>query len=216
MVMANNNNLRALIPGIFCTGADSMVVNQHDNTVHLHILPEKNSETTVRVHFHQSTIAMQPSHTSTDILKYIIQVDFHHAHASLEMLGLYQLCDQEALDIQTVINHHVPHCTSKQVWKGVLNDASHVLFDAKIIVHPDAQKTCATLSNKNLLLSPAAQVQSKPILEIYADDVKCTHGATVGCLDQQALFYLRSRGIAENVAKEMLVSAFCDRGDLDE
>ena len=138
----------------------------------------------------------------------MINVRFNHAHAALTLLGLYQLHDQNSVEINTTINHCVPHCSSKQIWKGVLHDSSKAVFKGKIIVHPLAQKTSTHLSNKNLLLSKTAEVITKPILEIEADDVQCTHGATVGCLDQNALFYLRSRGIFENDARQLLVDAF--------
>ena len=106
------------------------------------------------------------------------------------------------------IDHAKPHGTSREHYRGVLDGASRGIFNGKVMVHPDAQHTDAQQSNHNLLLSKAAEVDTKPQLEIYADDVKCTHGATVGQLDDSMMFYLRSRGIEQEVAKALLIYAF--------
>ncbi len=137
-----------------------------------------------------------------------ITVNFQEQHAEVCVFGLYQGCDKQTLSVITTMNHAVPHCTSRQLWKGVLRDAAKASFEGKIIVAKHAQKTAAHLSNKNLLLSKTAEVSTRPFLEIDANDVQCTHGATVGCLDQDAIFYLRSRGIAEQDARELLIDAF--------
>src|SRR5262249_35038935 len=101
-----------------------------------------------------------------------------------------------------------PDCGSRQFYNGILDDSAHGVFHGRIIVHKDAQKTDAKQTNRNLLLSDSAQIDTKPQLEIYADDVKCTHGATIGQLAEEALFYLRSRGIEEQTARELLLGAF--------
>jgi Fe-S cluster assembly protein SufD len=106
------------------------------------------------------------------------------------------------------VEHASPHCDSRQFYHGILDGRSHGVFSGRIIVHKDAQKTDAKQTNKNLLLSQEAQIDSKPQLEIYADDVKCTHGATIGQIDQDAIFYLRSRGIAEDAARALLLFGF--------
>ncbi len=137
-----------------------------------------------------------------------IIVNFLEPGASVEILGLYKTQGEQTLQIKTLMHHHVPRCESRQVWRGVLDHHSKVDFEGKIIVAKDAQKTSAHLSNKNLLLSDNAEIKTKPFLEIYADDVKCSHGATVGCLDANAIFYLRSRGVPENEARALLVEAF--------
>ena len=103
-----------------------------------------------------------------------------------------------------------PHCTSNQHYKGVLDDVSTGVFNGKIHVHPDAQKTEAFQTNNNILLSDTAKMTTKPQLEIYADDVKCSHGATVGQLDEDALFYLQSRGIPKDESRLMLMDAFAN------
>jgi Fe-S cluster assembly protein SufD len=122
--------------------------------------------------------------------------------------GLYVASGRQHVDSHTRIDHARPHGTSRELYKGILDGAAHGVFAGKVIVHPDAQKTDAQQANKNLLLSRGAEIDTKPQLEIYADDVKCSHGATVGQLDREVLFYLRSRGIDEEAARSLLTFAF--------
>ena len=107
-----------------------------------------------------------------------------------------------------LVEHASPHCSSRQFYNGILDGHSHGVFHGRIIVHKDAQKTDAKQTNRNLLLSDDAQIDTKPQLEIYADDVKCTHGATIGQIEENALFYMRSRGIDEASARRLLLFAF--------
>jgi len=122
--------------------------------------------------------------------------------------GLFMATGSQHMDNFMRVEHASPHCDSRQFYHGILDGRSHGIFSGRIIVHKDAQKTDAKQTNKNLLLSQEAQIDSKPQLEIYADDVKCTHGATIGQIDQDAIFYLRSRGIAENAARALLLFGF--------
>lgn len=122
--------------------------------------------------------------------------------------GLYLANGRQLVDNQTTIDHAVPHCDSHELYKGILDGRSRAVFNGKIVVRLDAQKTDARQSNKALLLSEDAQITTKPQLEIFADDVKCTHGATVGQLDADALFYLRSRALSEAQARQLLIHAF--------
>ena len=122
--------------------------------------------------------------------------------------GLYLANGRQLIDNQTTIDHAQPHCDSHELYKGILDGRSRAVFNGKIIVRLDAQKTDAKQSNKALLLSEDAQITTKPQLEIFADDVKCTHGATVGQLDQDALFYLRSRCLSRDQARQLLTHAF--------
>lgn len=122
--------------------------------------------------------------------------------------GLYLGDGKQHMDNLTEIEHAKPRATSLELYKGILNGASHGVFNGKIIVHKDAQKSDARQTNKNLLLSAEATVNTKPQLEIYADDVKCTHGSTIGQLDPDALFYLRSRGLGLEEARSLLSFAF--------
>jgi Fe-S cluster assembly protein SufD len=122
--------------------------------------------------------------------------------------GLYLVGDEQLADHYMIVDHAVPHGTSHEYFNGILAGKSRGVFHGRIIVRPDAQKTDAKQTNKNLLLSDDATVDTKPQLEIYADDVKCTHGATVGQLSDEAVFYLRSRGIPLEKARQMLIYAF--------
>jgi len=124
--------------------------------------------------------------------------------------GLYIITGRQHVDNHTLIDHAKAHCSSREVYKGVLEGKSQGVFNGKILVRPDAQKTDSKQSNKNLLLSEDAIINTKPQLEIYADDVKCTHGATVGQIDPEAVFYLRSRGIGVHEAKKLLTYAFAN------
>ncbi len=122
--------------------------------------------------------------------------------------GLYLGDGHQHIDHQTRIEHVEPNCYSRELYKGILDGSAHGVFNGKVYVHPAAQKTDGKQTNKTLLLSEKAQIDTKPQLEIFADDVKCTHGATVGRLDETSLFYMKSRGIAERTARELLTYAF--------
>ena len=124
------------------------------------------------------------------------------------MYGLYLTRGEQLVDNHTVIYHDQPNCRSWEVYKGVLDDRSRAVFNGKVFVKPEAQKTDAKQTNRNLLLSETSRVDTKPQLEIFADDVKCTHGATVGRLDEIAFFYLQSRGISRAAAQQILIYAF--------
>jgi len=122
--------------------------------------------------------------------------------------GLFIGDGRQHLDNHMLVEHASPHCGSRQFYNGILDGRAHGVFHGRIIVHKDAQKTDAKQTNRNLLLSDTAQIDTKPQLEIYADDVKCTHGATIGQMEENALFYLRSRGIDETSARRLLLVAF--------
>ena len=126
--------------------------------------------------------------------------------------GLYLGGGRALVDNHTTIDHARPHCASREIYKGILADHARAVFNGKIIVRPDAQKTDAKQTNKALLLSEDAQINTKPQLEIFANDVKCTHGAAVGQMDDEAIFYLRARGLGEQEARRILIRAFA--GDL--
>ena len=122
--------------------------------------------------------------------------------------GLYLASGSQHIDNHTAIDHAKPHGTSHELYKGILGGTSAAVFNGKIIVRPAAQKTDAKQTNRNLVLSENATIHTKPELQIYANDVRCTHGATIGQLDQEAIFYLRSRGIAKEQARDLLMQAF--------
>lgn len=124
--------------------------------------------------------------------------------------GLFIGNGHQHMDNYMLVEHASPHCGSRQFYNGILDGHSHGVFHGRIIVHKDAQKTDAKQTNRNLLLSDDAQIDTKPQLEIYADDVKCTHGATIGQVEENALFYMRSRGIEETEARSLLLLAFAN------
>ena len=124
--------------------------------------------------------------------------------------GAYAIAGQQVSDITTLIDHARPHCTSREVVKGVIDGQARAVFQGKIVVRPDAQKSDGYQLNRALLLSDGAEINSKPELEIYADDVKCSHGATAGELDEDQMFYLRARGIPRDAARVLLIGAFLD------
>jgi len=128
--------------------------------------------------------------------------------ASLTLDGLFVLAENQHVDNHTVIDHVSPHCDSLELYKGILDGKSRGIFDGTIIVREGAQKTNSRQVNRNLLLSESAIVDSKPTLEIHNDDVKCSHGSTIGQLDEEALFYLRARGLGHEEARNLLVYAF--------
>lgn len=128
-----------------------------------------------------------------------------------ELNGLYMGNDAQHIDNNTLIDHAVSECTSRELYQGILNDTATAVFSGKILVEPNAQKTDADQSNNCILLSDEARINTKPQLEIYADDVRCTHGATVGQLDAEAIFYLQSRGISRQRAKNLLIYSFAER-----
>ena len=127
---------------------------------------------------------------------------------SCTLNGLYVMAGEQHVDNHMLVEHVAPNCYSFELYKGILEEASSSVFNGRIFVHKGAQKTDAVQSNKNLLLSRQALAQSNPQLEIFADDVRCTHGSTVGQLDEEAVFYLRSRGIGDEAAKSILTYAF--------
>lgn len=142
------------------------------------------------------------------IVRNNLNIAMEAEHSESHFYGLYFLKGDTLVDNHTVVDNVKPHCESNELYKGVIDDNGTAVFNGKIFVQKNAQKTNAFQSNKNILLSDNATVNTKPQLEIFADDVKCSHGCTVGQFDEDAFFYLRSRGISEKAAKSLLVHAF--------
>lgn len=153
--------------------------------------------------FYLNTISM-----SGELIRNNVNVKQNGSYCHTELNGLYMARKKEHVDNHTLIHHLHPDSTSSELYKGVLNDDSTGVFNGKVIVHRDAQRTNAFQSNANILLTENASVNSKPELEIYADDVKCSHGSTTGQIDDEALFYLQSRGISREAATNLLLYAF--------
>lgn len=140
------------------------------------------------------------------------RIDYQINHcgpgADLDLQGVYLPRNHQLMDYHTNVQHRVPNCTTKEVFRGIIADSARAVFNGRIHIHPNAQKTLAELSNKNLLTSNKAEIDTKPELEIYADDVKCAHGATVSQLNRTALFYLQSRGVSRQEAEVMMSFGF--------
>jgi Fe-S cluster assembly protein SufD len=149
------------------------------------------------------SIALGGSLVRNDVLAVL---DGEGAECTLN--GLYLGDRRMLVDNHTTIDHAKPHCHSREVYNGILADRARAVFNGKIVVRPDAQKTDAKQTNKALLLSDEAQINTKPQLEIFANDVKCTHGAAIGQMDDEAVFYLRARGLGEREARRLLIRAF--------
>jgi len=146
--------------------------------------------------------------SGTRLMRNEIAASHEGSGCHTELLGAYVARGNEHVDNHTTIDHRIEDCTSREVYRGVLAEKSKGIFTGMIHVHQDAQRTDAKQSNDSILLSGEAEANTRPRLEIYADDVKCTHGATIGELDEDALFYLRSRGISASEARSILVRAF--------
>ena len=135
-------------------------------------------------------------------------IELAETGTNCDLNGLYFASNEEHIDHHTTIEHMKNNCTSNEHYKGILGGKAVGVFNGRIHVHPDAQKTDAIQNNQNLLLTDDAIIHTKPELEIYADDVKCTHGATVGQLDEKAMFYLRARGLNRENARRLLMRAY--------
>jgi Fe-S cluster assembly protein SufD len=156
-----------------------------------------------KAQFSTSTITLGGNLTRNDLR---CQIAGTEAHSN--MYGLYATNQRQHVDNFTQVEHLVANCTSDELYKGVLDDRSRAVFHGRIYVAQDAQQTDAYQNNRTLLLSPDAEIDTKPQLEIYADDVKCSHGATIGQLKEEYLFYLRARGVDNSKARRMLTFAF--------
>jgi Fe-S cluster assembly protein SufD len=143
-----------------------------------------------------------------DLVRNDLQAKLEEDHTETHLYGLYLAAGQQLVDNHTLVDHQKPNCFSNELYKGVLLEQSTGVFNGKVYVHQDAQKTNAFQQNNNLVIGKKATIDSKPELEIFADDVKCSHGSTVGQFSEEALFYLRSRGIGEAAARALLINAF--------
>jgi Fe-S cluster assembly protein SufD len=197
---------------IFCNTATELIVG--DNAVISHYMIERENTdafniSTLRIE--QGRNASVASHSvllGGGIVRNNVHPVLNGEGGDCLINGLFAGTGRQHLDNYMLVEHAKPHCGSRQFYNGILGGCAHGVFHGRIIVHKDAQKTDAKQTNRNLLLSDEAQIDTKPQLEIYADDVKCTHGATIGQIDETALFYLRSRGIDEASARQLLLLAF--------
>ncbi len=153
--------------------------------------------------FHSATISLDGKFVRNNL-----NVTLNGENIIANFHGFFFATKDNLIDNHTFVDHAKPNCTSDEVYKGIIDGKSVGVFNGKVLVRPNAQKTVAYQSNKNILLTDDAKIRTKPQLEIYADDVKCSHGATTGYLDKESLFYLKSRGIGETQAKALLLNAF--------
>ena len=222
LIILEEDSQAAVVEHYVSLGADvylSNVVTEAvagDNSVLDHYLIERESKES----FNISTLRVQQGRSS-NVASHTVLIGGalvrNNVHPVLageggECLinGLFMAKGRQHMDNFMLVEHASPHCDSRQFYHGVLDEQAHGVFSGRIIVHKDAQKTDAKQTNRNLLLSQEAQIDSKPQLEIYADDVKCTHGATIGQVDENAIFYLRSRGIPEGAARALLLFGFAN------
>jgi Fe-S cluster assembly protein SufD len=175
---------------------------QHESLSHYHIATLAGKQAASSV-WHTNTISLGAKLARNDIHSQLLG---EQAHVTMD--GMYLVTGKQHVDNHTRIDHAVPNTTSEEIYKGVLDGDSHAVFNGKVVVHKDAQETDANQSNRNLLLSRTCEIDTKPEMEIYADDVKCGHGSTVGQLDEQQLFFLRARGMDETSARSLLTYAF--------
>ena len=177
---------------------------QNENNSAYHVA-SASVELAARAHYENYTL-----HIGGRLARNEVHVILQGREANCGLYGAYTGCGSQHIDTTTFVDHAVPDCTSREVYKGALDDNSCGVFQGKILVRKNAQRTDGHQLNKALLLSEGAEIDAKPELEIYADDVKCSHGATAGELDEEQLFYLRSRGVMEAEARDLLVTAFLE------
>lgn len=198
----------------FTNNVSEMILEEGSH-LHFYKMENKDAQTMELNHVfvHQkghSTFFSNAITFNAGILRNMIHVDLAEPFADAKLYGLYLVDKKQFVDNQVYVNHIVPDCTSYQLYKGIADDESRANFNGHIVVRPQAQRTSAYQTNKNIALTDDAKITTKPFLEIYADDVKCSHGATIGQLDEEALFYLKSRGICERNARALLMYAFAN------
>ena len=227
LIVADANSQVAVVESFVGLGEGAYFVNAvteiaaAENAVIDHYKIQRETDASYHmgaVFLHQYRSSNVKSHTVTfggGLIRNDVDTVLDGEGCDSNMYGLYLVTDDQHVDSHLHVEHVQPHCNSRQYYKGVLEGNSRGIFSGRIYVHKGAQKTDAKQTNMSLLLSRDAHVECKPQLEIFADDVKCTHGATIGQIDDEAMFYLCSRGISRDAAKSLLVYAFA-RQNLNE
>ena len=182
-----------------------MVLVQRESDATYHIAKQ-----CVRQH-RNSRFGMHTVNLGGAILRNDLQIVLAEEHSECSLNGLYLATGDQIVDNHTLVDHAVPDCTSDEYYKGIMAERSRGVFRGRVLVRPDAQRTAATQQNRNLLLARTAEVDTKPQLEIYADDVKCNHGSSIGQLDADALFFLRARGLNTAAARVLLTMGFASQ-----
>jgi Fe-S cluster assembly protein SufD len=191
----------------------SEIVLNENASLELYVLQNVNNEASIQREFKIRQLAdsrlkiVVITFNGGDICnRYTVNLDGEGADT--QIYGLYLIDKKQHVENYLKVNHNVPHCTSNEKFKGVLDDEATGIFNGHVYVAKDAQKTDAHQNNSNIILTPTAKINSQPFLEIYADDVKCSHGTSTGQLDQEAMFYMRQRGISKANARILLMYAF--------
>jgi Fe-S cluster assembly protein SufD len=222
LVVAEANSNLTLIENYVSGGGDAYFTNAvveivlEEGARLEHYKVQRESATAFHVATTVADLGPSSSYDATTVTfgaqlsRHDINVTMDHEGAECWVDGLYLVATAQHTDTHSVIDHRKPHCTSHQLYKGILDGKSRAVFNGKIFVRHDAQKTDAMQTNKNLLLSNEARVDTKPQLEILADDVKCAHGAAVGQIDEDEMFYLETRGIHPDLARNLLTYGFAE------
>ena len=222
LIVAEENSSATIIESFVSTGEQQYFTNAiaeivvKDGARLEHYRMQRESREAFHVSLTSAELGRSSSYDTTSInmgarvARHDISVVMDHEGAKCWVDGLYLVGANQHTDTHSVIDHKQPHCNSHQLYKGILDDNGRAVFNGKIFVREGAQKTDAMQTNKNLLLSPQARVDTKPQLEIYADDVKCAHGAAVGQIDAEELFYLQARGINPELGRSLLTYGFAE------
>jgi Fe-S cluster assembly protein SufD len=220
LLIGERNSQAMVIEDYVALGANAYITNSvaefslADNAQVSHIRVQRESSNAFHLASSAVSLEQNSQYRSVSITfgalisRFNLDVEFNAQAAECTIDGLAMTSVRQLADTHTRIDHAKPHCTSHQQHKCIADDSSHAVFNGKIIVRPHAQRTNSSQSSRNLLLSDKAQIDTKPQLEIFADDVKCAHGATVGQLDNEEIFYLKSRGLNELAARNLLTYAF--------
>lgn len=206
-VFAGQNN-----QGAFTNAVTEMSIGEGANAS-LYLMQDEGAES---AQIHTTQVAQEKDSTSKvvtitssgNLVRNNLNFTVNGTGCESNMYGVYFTSGKQHIDNHTYVDHLAPNCNSNELYKGVMTDRSTGVFNGKIMVHREAQQTNAFQSNQNILLSDKATINTKPELEIYADDVKCSHGCTIGQLDEEAMFYLQTRGLGKEAAAKLLVQAF--------
>jgi Fe-S cluster assembly protein SufD len=217
-VIENNSSLNVIekfdsvgANSVFNTLTEEIVVGEQASFEYCKIQNDAQLHQVANTVIHQSDSSQVNTFTLTlqgKVVRNNFNITIDGENCESHFYGLYMLNGNTLADNHTVVDHKKPNSFSNELYKGIMDGNSKGVFNGKIFVRPHAQKTNAFQSNRNIIISDSAAVNTKPQLEIWADDVKCSHGCTTGQLDEEAMFYLRSRGISESIAKAMLLYAF--------
>lgn len=196
----------------FTNSVTEVYIDKHASLDHYKLQNLNDASTLINssfFHLEESGILKTNSITlNGGLIRNNVDVKLNGEHSEADVFGVYLMDKEQHVDNQVYIDHASPNCYSNELYKGILDEKASAVFNGHILVRKDSQKTNAYQNNKNILLTDTARANAKPFLEIYADDVKCSHGATVGQLDDEAMFYLQSRGIKEHDARMLLMYAF--------